>query len=492
MSFGFSVGDFLAAASLIEQAISALRDAGGSAFQYERVALELHTLNRTLQAVDHLEAEEGLEAIVEAIKATALTCQLPLREFLESTRKYDKSLGIGQTGGIMKDVFYKVKWVASKKMEAATKLHAEITAYLGGINLLLGLYQVFGLDSASLCTRPLTFFGRKLRALEERRLRQRLEGLNTTLANMKIQNRAIIDDVDTVRERVEEGTKLVRMDIDKSSKQTSQALQKLQQNCTVTFSIFLKKACVVSEVTLNTLLDSALFKRKSGADALHSAKVTQIYNVLLSVQSNLSNLNTRHTWLQDPMKFEDAYGRVVPIPVEFDYSMMEGIIRGKFQSGRGKVLVERNQWKLFNPANPQNLLSAENWEPLPGMKITMAMIIPQKNEDMVCPRLNCPSKSYRDALGGGKICCVCEAWFDRIDEGLTNRRFTDLDDDREPTPIRESQASVSLGNEFEVARNDLESLKNAVLRSGAGRVCTACGLTCDWCNRSSRKTRELY
>jgi hypothetical protein len=142
MSFGFSVGDFLTAASLIQQVASAIGEAGGSAFQYRRLDLELHTLSRILEQVDHLEASEGLEATVDVIKATALTCQVSLHEFLASIQRYDKSLGVGQTAGIMKDVLYKVKWVACKKMEAVMRLRAEIAAYSGSINMLIGMYQV--------------------------------------------------------------------------------------------------------------------------------------------------------------------------------------------------------------------------------------------------------------------------------------------------------------------------------------------------------------
>ena len=142
MSFGFSLGDFLAASNLISQVVCALREAGGSSFQYQRLRLELDALGLALREVDQLVPVEGLEATVEAIKATALSCQLPLREFLQSVAKYDQGLGAGHSAGIMKDVLYKVKWVASKKLEATMKLREEIVGYLGGINLLLGLYQV--------------------------------------------------------------------------------------------------------------------------------------------------------------------------------------------------------------------------------------------------------------------------------------------------------------------------------------------------------------
>ena len=143
MSFGFSVGDFIAAANLIARVISSLSEAGGSNVQYQRLSVDLHTLSSTLRQVDRLEAVDGLEATVNAIKAAALSCQLPLREFLESIGEYDKFLGLGSSTGVMKDVLYKLKWLATKKLEASMKLRAEVTAYLGSISLLFGLYQVY-------------------------------------------------------------------------------------------------------------------------------------------------------------------------------------------------------------------------------------------------------------------------------------------------------------------------------------------------------------
>lgn len=50
-----------------------------------------------------------------------------------------------------------------------------------------------------------------------------------------------------------------------------------------------------------------------------SSKVSEIYNTVLWVRTRLSEPDTRHTWLQEPMRWEDAYGRVFPIPAEFDY-----------------------------------------------------------------------------------------------------------------------------------------------------------------------------
>jgi len=142
MSFGFSVGDFLAAANLIAEVVSALREAGGSGSQYQHITNKLEVLDRALRDVNRLEPAEGLEEALEAIKTTALSCQIPLLEYLSKIGKYNKSLGTGQSSGVMKDVFSKMEWQTSKKSEAAMRLEAEIVAYLGAINLLLGLYKM--------------------------------------------------------------------------------------------------------------------------------------------------------------------------------------------------------------------------------------------------------------------------------------------------------------------------------------------------------------
>ncbi|KAE8445955.1 hypothetical protein EG329_012734 [Mollisiaceae sp. DMI_Dod_QoI] len=451
MSFGFSIGDFLAAARLISQAVSAIREAGGSSSQYQRLRVELDSLSYTLQEVDQLEPVGGLDATVEAIKATALSCQLPIREFLESTAKYNKSLGLGQTAGIMKDVLYKVKWVTSKKLEAVMKLRGEITAYIGGINLLLGLYQV------------------KLNALAERKVRQRFESLSTTLANMQLHTRVVIRDITEVRQQVEEGTWMVREDIQRSSKDTSQALQSLHQGWIDTVTEMKKKTGSLSVIMVQTY-----------------TKIGDIYNILLAVRSRLSELDTRYTWFQKPMRFEDAYGRIWPIPVEYNYWMMEGAVRGKFQSGRGRTLVERDQWQLFDSTNTRNIFSPDNWEPIPGMNITMAMIIPQTDDNTFCPKLNCPSNSYTDAIGGGKNCAVCGAWFELIPEFAMSENITEIDDSADVSdgwatetglvnePSKEVKTRARRPFEafeesepetvFNIENDDLQFLKNARLR----------------------------
>ena len=59
MSFGFAVGDFLAAVTLIKDIVVCLRDSGGSASEYQELMDELHGLQIVLDKIDHLEEVQG-------------------------------------------------------------------------------------------------------------------------------------------------------------------------------------------------------------------------------------------------------------------------------------------------------------------------------------------------------------------------------------------------------------------------------------------------
>lgn len=148
MSFGYSAGDFFTAVGLIVEVGLALRDAGGSAQEYRQVKTELDALKSALEQVANLEPISGLEETVFAIKATASTCQAPLKDFLAGVQHYDASLSNAGSGSVMKDVTYKIRWRVMKKAELVSKLRAELCGYIGSINMLIGLYQMLERDNS--------------------------------------------------------------------------------------------------------------------------------------------------------------------------------------------------------------------------------------------------------------------------------------------------------------------------------------------------------
>lgn len=98
MSFGFSVGDFVAAAQLISSIVSSLRSAGGASSSFQELIRELDLLQRALTDIEHLSGPSSQQPCINAIKCAALNCHYVLDEFAGKLRKYEKSLGDGMNG----------------------------------------------------------------------------------------------------------------------------------------------------------------------------------------------------------------------------------------------------------------------------------------------------------------------------------------------------------------------------------------------------------
>lgn len=63
--------------------------------------------------------------------------------------------------------------------------------------------------------------------------------------------------------------------------------------------------------------------RVSRESQLSQSRTTQseMIKLLSEATRNTQPLDTRHTWAQAPVKFEDALGRVFPVPSEYDWDV---------------------------------------------------------------------------------------------------------------------------------------------------------------------------
>ena len=98
MSFGFSVGDFVAVGNIVSEVISSLQNAGGAAQQYQQLIVELEGLAAALVDIDKLDGPVELQPTIQTMRSSALNCRFPLQEFQASIRKYDESR-LGQNDG---------------------------------------------------------------------------------------------------------------------------------------------------------------------------------------------------------------------------------------------------------------------------------------------------------------------------------------------------------------------------------------------------------
>ena len=100
MSFGFSVGDFIAVGSLIKDISSCLQDAGGSKTEYQELLRELECLQQALHHLDKLQnggsSSTNLDSIDQASAVGAL-----LNNFRSSEVTH---LGVWRKDGFIKIV----------------------------------------------------------------------------------------------------------------------------------------------------------------------------------------------------------------------------------------------------------------------------------------------------------------------------------------------------------------------------------------------------
>lgn len=130
----------------------------------------------------------------------------------------------------------------------------------------------------------------------------------------------------------------------------------------------------------------------------------QIYTIVLEIRTSVRGIDTRFTYFQDPVRVEDALGRVFRFPSEFSIEALNAQIKAWFKEGPGKREVMAGNFQIFNAKNASHILTAFGGDVLlPGMSINMAIILRNAfPEDEKCPMPHCTSKRFVEAVGRGK------------------------------------------------------------------------------------------
>lgn len=112
-----------------------------------------------------------------------------------------------------------------------------------------------------------------------------------------------------------------------------------------------------------------------------------------------------HAWFQPPVKLEDGLGRVIPVASEYDFGLVAALVRERFKAGPGARLVEGGKYELFNTKQSGFPITPENWTAfLPGAHVKMAFVLEKRfKEEEGCPMPRCGSRTFTEAVGGGRV-----------------------------------------------------------------------------------------
>ena len=116
---------------------------------------------------------------------------------------------------------------------------------------------------------------------------------------------------------------------------------------------------------ISTLVDLAQRVSQSNLD---------LFNLLFKMQTDVALRTSPTTWFQEPIRFEDACGRIIPIPSEYQYHQVLAVIDAQFATGPTRWIVSSGRYELYNMTNGCNLLTRCDWSDfLPGAYIKMAV-----------------------------------------------------------------------------------------------------------------------
>lgn len=114
----------------------------------------------------------------------------------------------------------------------------------------------------------------------------------------------------------------------------------------------------------------------------------------------------RWTFLQDPVIVEDALGRKFPVPSEYDFSLLDAIIKRKFQAGPCSAHVAAGEYEIMDTKNRSHVLTVGSFL-TPGGSLTMAILVamlpPTVSGRENCPTPDCKSTNTTQAPGGGRL-----------------------------------------------------------------------------------------
>jgi len=140
MSFGFSAGDFIAAATLAYKLVVALSESSGSSMEYQQLIQDLSCVHRTLIQVEDMRSANQLnQSTINALRHQVDGTMKPMEVFLEKTEKYRKSLGAANfsgSGSAVKDSWRKMGWALHKGSDVKG-LREVLQLRLLSINILL-------------------------------------------------------------------------------------------------------------------------------------------------------------------------------------------------------------------------------------------------------------------------------------------------------------------------------------------------------------------
>jgi len=137
MSFGFSVGDFIAGAELVVKVVEAFSKTKGASSEYQSLVSDLNISQRTLLQLQSMQGENIFcQGTLNEIKYLVESGKKDMDEFLKRNEKYQESLRDGGSGSAVKDGIRKIGWSFSRP-KVVKELRSSLQLKMNTLNVLV-------------------------------------------------------------------------------------------------------------------------------------------------------------------------------------------------------------------------------------------------------------------------------------------------------------------------------------------------------------------
>ena len=125
---------------------------------------------------------------------------------------------------------------------------------------------------------------------------------------------------------------------------------------------------------------------------------------MLELKASVLSIATRFTFFQALVRVDDALGRVFFFPSECSIEALDAEIRARFKEGPGKTQVLAGNFEIFNAKNADQVITMSGHSVLVlRMLINMAIVLAKEfAEGDKCPMPHCTSRTFVEAVGGGR------------------------------------------------------------------------------------------
>ncbi|KAF2856102.1 hypothetical protein T440DRAFT_384380 [Plenodomus tracheiphilus IPT5] len=340
MSFGVSIGDFIAVSKLIKDISDCLRT-GAVKTEYQAILHILELLEKALCHLDTLRDDPSSPGRVDFVKIIRLSCRHWLKAFLDKIESYDKTFGTRSQPGFFSHTSHKLKWTSHQRELEAFK--TQLIVHIGVINMELEQ--------------------RNLACVEQ--IKSQLEVHDTHINKRLDDTRVLLE----------------------NAKKTSDTQALLMDNLQSMFTLLFFFVFGELRKSLQAL-SQMLIQNQSGTQ-----------EVLMQLRQNASIPPVICS--MDFYIVEDAVGRFTRIPSEWDFASIDAHIQHRFKAGPGSREVLRGHYE-FCRVDRRSQTITTTIGLIPGMRILMIVIIlTLRPTDMIYPFHGCWSEEVTPCTNGG-------------------------------------------------------------------------------------------